>query len=50
VERLFTRRFKAGARPVGSPDDDKVITSACESTPYGLATDVQPTASSSAQA
>ena len=41
MERLFTRRFKAGARPVGSPDDDKVIVSACESTPYGLASDVQ---------
>jgi phosphatidylserine decarboxylase len=32
---FFTRRFKDGERPVGSPDDDKVIVSACESTPYG---------------
>ncbi len=38
---FFTRRFKKGERPVHSPDDDKVIVSACESTPYGLATDVQ---------
>jgi len=38
---FFTRHFKAGARPVDSPDDDKVIVSACESTPYGLALDVQ---------
>lgn len=38
---FFTRRFKKGQRPVHSPDDDKVIVSACESTPYGLATDVQ---------
>lgn len=38
---FFTRRFKNGQRPVHSPDDDKVIVSACESTPYGLATDVQ---------
>jgi phosphatidylserine decarboxylase len=38
---FFTRRFNEGARPVASPDDDKVIVSACESTPYGLATDVQ---------
>jgi phosphatidylserine decarboxylase len=38
---FFTRRFTEGARPVASPDDDKVIVSACESTPYGLATDVQ---------
>jgi len=38
---FFTRRFKKGERPVHSPQDDKVIVSACESTPYGLATDVQ---------
>jgi phosphatidylserine decarboxylase len=38
---FFTRRFKDGQRPVASPDDDKVIVSACESTPYGIATDVQ---------
>src|SRR3984957_14090892 len=38
---FFTRRLADGARPVDSPDDDTVIVSACESTPYGLATDVQ---------
>ena len=38
---FFTRRFKDGARPVDSPDDDKVIVSACESMPYGISTDVQ---------
>ncbi len=38
---FFTRRFKDGERPVAAPDDDKVIVSACESTPYGLTTDVQ---------
>ena len=38
---FFTRRFKDGARPVASPDDDKVIVSACESKPYGISTDVQ---------
>jgi phosphatidylserine decarboxylase len=37
---FFTRRFKDGERPVASPDDDKVIVSACESTPYGISTDV----------
>ena len=37
---FFTRRFKDGARPVDSPDDDKVIVSACESLPYGISTDV----------
>jgi phosphatidylserine decarboxylase len=38
---FFTRRFKDGARPVASPDDDKVIVSACESTPYGISSDVK---------
>ncbi|HWC86668.1 MAG TPA: phosphatidylserine decarboxylase family protein [Solirubrobacteraceae bacterium] len=38
---FFTRRFKEGERPVAAPDDDKVIVSACESTPYGISTDVQ---------
>jgi phosphatidylserine decarboxylase len=38
---FFTRRFKDGERPVASPDDDKVIVSACESTPYGISTDVK---------
>jgi phosphatidylserine decarboxylase len=37
---FFTRRFREEARPVASPDDDKVVVSACESTPYGLRTDV----------
>jgi len=38
---FFTRRFKDGERPVACPDDDKVIVSACESTPYGISIDVQ---------
>jgi phosphatidylserine decarboxylase len=38
---FFTRRFKDGARPIASPGDDKVIVSACESTPYRLTTDVK---------
>jgi phosphatidylserine decarboxylase len=38
---FFTRRFRDGERPVASPDDDKVIVSACESTPYGISTDVK---------
>ncbi len=38
---FFTRSFKDGARPVASADDNKVIVSACESTPYGIATDVK---------
>lgn len=38
---FFTRRFKSDARPVASPEDDKIIVSACESTPYAITTDVQ---------
>jgi phosphatidylserine decarboxylase len=38
---FFTRRFKDGQRPVDSPDDDKVIVNACESTAYGISTGVQ---------
>lgn len=37
---FFTRRFKEGMRPIASPDDDKVIVSACESKPYRISTDV----------
>ncbi|GAC1611858.1 MAG: phosphatidylserine decarboxylase family protein [Mycobacteriales bacterium] len=38
---FFTRRFRDGQRPVAAPDDDRVIVSACESTPYALRTGVQ---------
>jgi phosphatidylserine decarboxylase len=38
---FFTRRFKAGARPVAAPHDDKVIVSPCESRPYRIARDVK---------
>ncbi len=38
---FFTRHFKDGERPVASPEDDKVIVSACESTPYGISADVK---------
>ena len=38
---FFTRRFAEGQRPVAEPDDDKVVVSPCESTPYALARDVQ---------
>lgn len=38
---FFTRRFKDGQRPVASPDDDSVVVSPCEATPYGLASDVR---------
>ncbi|WP_321923104.1 phosphatidylserine decarboxylase family protein [Burkholderia sp. BCC1998] len=31
---FFTRRFRAGARPVAAPDDPHVIVSACEAAPY----------------
>ncbi|ANF31859.1 hypothetical protein A0130_09385 [Leifsonia xyli] len=37
---FFTRRLRDGARPVADPDDDAVIVSACESTPYRISRDV----------
>jgi phosphatidylserine decarboxylase len=33
---FFIREFKSGMRPVASPDDDSVIVSACESSPYAI--------------
>jgi phosphatidylserine decarboxylase len=38
---FFTRRFHEDARPIADPDDDSVIVSACESTPYSIKNDVQ---------
>ncbi|MES2760040.1 MAG: phosphatidylserine decarboxylase family protein [Pseudomonadota bacterium] len=38
---FFTRRFRAGQRPVCAPDDDAVIVNACESAPYRLSRDVR---------
>lgn len=37
----FTRYFKAGARPVDHPNNDKVIVSACEASPYNTQSDLQ---------
>lgn len=37
---FFTRRLREGARPVADPDDDSVIVSACESTPYRISRNV----------
>lgn len=38
---FFTREFKDGERPVADKDNNKVIVSACESTPYKISTDIQ---------
>lgn len=38
---FFTRRLRKGARPVHRPDDDSIITSACESSIYRIAYNVQ---------
>ena len=38
---FFTRAFRAGQRPVASPNDDAVVVNACESAPYRLARDVK---------
>ncbi len=40
---FFTRQFKPGQRPIADPDNDKVIVSGCESTPYAIKTDVKRT-------
>jgi len=38
---FFTRQFREGRRLVASPHDDNVISNACESAPYKLATNVK---------
>ncbi|WP_285243189.1 phosphatidylserine decarboxylase family protein [Pseudarthrobacter sp. fls2-241-R2A-127] len=38
---FFSRRLTSTSRPVADADDDKVIVSACESTPYKISSDVQ---------
>lgn len=38
---FFTRRLREGARPVAHPEDDRVITNACESAPYRIARGVK---------
>jgi len=37
---FFTREFRDGERPVASPDDDAVVVSPCEATPYRIASGV----------
>jgi len=39
-DNFFTRDFKPGRRPVGSPDDDSVVVSAAEATPFAVQTSV----------
>lgn len=34
---FFTRELRAGVRPIAQPDDERVITNACESAPYRIA-------------
>lgn len=38
---FFTRRFKDGRRSIAGPNNDKVIISACESTPYKIMNQVK---------
>ena len=40
-DNFFTRKFRPGVRPVASPDDDSIITNACESAPYKIAQGVR---------
>ena len=37
---FFTRRFRAGVRPVAAPEDDDVVANPCESAPYRIAREV----------
>jgi phosphatidylserine decarboxylase len=37
---FFTRQFRAGVRPVASPEDSDVIVNACESAPYRMSHNV----------
>lgn len=38
---FFTRRFRAGMRPVAGEDDNKLIVSACEAAPYNISHDAR---------
>ncbi|KAI0665210.1 Phophatidylserine decarboxylase-domain-containing protein [Cubamyces menziesii] len=38
---FFTRLFQPGVRPIAAPNDDSIVNSACESTVYRLASNVQ---------
>lgn len=38
---FFTRQFKPGERPIDEPDNDSVIVSACEASPYNIQHDVK---------
>ena len=38
---FFTREFRDGIRPVESPDDDSIVSNACESAPFQISEDVQ---------
>ncbi|SAL02886.1 phosphatidylserine decarboxylase family protein [Caballeronia ptereochthonis] len=39
--RFFTREFRPDARPVAQPENDKVIVSACEASPYNVQDNVR---------
>ena len=40
---FFTRQFRPGVRPVAAPDNDSVITNACEASVYRIAQDIKAT-------
>jgi phosphatidylserine decarboxylase len=35
-DNFFTRQFRAGKRPIASPDDQSIVTNACESAPFNM--------------
>ena len=40
-DNFFTRQLKSGARPIAAPDDDDVVSNACEAAPFRLATNAK---------
>ncbi|KAF5390419.1 hypothetical protein D9757_005306 [Collybiopsis confluens] len=40
-DNFFTRLFRPGVRPVFAPQDDRIITCACESTVYAIQEDIK---------
>lgn len=38
---FFTRQFRPEARPIAEPDNNKIIVSACEASPYNIQDDVK---------
>ncbi|MEM7240823.1 MAG: phosphatidylserine decarboxylase family protein [Pseudomonadota bacterium] len=40
-DNFFTREFRDGQRPIADPDDNSIVTNACESAPFNMVQNVQ---------